>query len=1032
MGKPVDEQFVCHHKRPAPLTRAEIGLPSSVRPRAPLGKPSQAPGVAQARRREEDWGPYEQPNFTQTFAVPERRHETDDEKTRKKERKEKSIQTETLEPGKVDEATQMTARELDGSASNWLYSLPSSRKALPSENQRSAVSSPSSRSSASGQRDLTESSVSEAPGPVPAPVGHLIAQIETLEHYLGNLLESAVPVAPVPLFDPYSIELPPAVPAKPPPSAYCRPGVQTGTFTLPDGRLPLRASVPRSVPPKEPREKQKTRPKFDETSTSTQYRPLPDHYDEYVRLTHRAPKPTSTPAVKEKKKHAHDDWSCLFPKQQPVKAQEPQQTYFRDFNEILRADPALTEKSNSWRRVPAREKVLAKLGDEIRQTVDRMSQPNTSDSDFMSHLSMSEVSVRSAEERPQDVEARRRALAALTDELRETLSKMPQRSTRHESGFQSKLSDSAASTPKNGPGSRSGARDAAPRTAKSSDRSASSSRRTVIPAGSLPDEVHDLMQPLEETTFLTLTPHTTSFEASAVERKAPFDSTGDAERLHAKEAQPNSSIFSATFSPIPRAVSPLSLVSEPEKSVDEELERKQSTSSSDRSEHDRSVGEKLVDTPQNRRKSPSPRLDQVTNAIKKSDDLLARLRSELMRDESLFRSLQHVSQLEKGVEQQKNLKIQLDSSTRDFFETQSDALKLLMHQLGSSGAAGGFRQGSQAAIEVDRAQKSYSSDFESEIHSESSVRESRKRSKSLDAESPESEDIAPPKAVDLLLQEEAKQQRLLLKLREKARIEKTLAELELLQMQKRILRAQGERDKAASIKKRQRGLLMKLQEERAKIEGLRRQRRKDGRQRANESHSSATTYDTSWETDVTHDSVQPNESDSSTSTLQPVSEDVKVFVSLNLNVHCRIELFNRATRCPSKAVRKRSRKRRTIRPFRTLRTRDCGPRCRRGPRRAPSAPRSSAGGGTRADRTTPSISRRRVTNGIVSSLFECDIKQSLPNRNDLGRERRGKSTASLDGSIAKEASRGSAAQARAQEDQQGEVESARKRFTQTN
>ena len=85
------------------------------------------------------------------------------------------------------------------------------------------------------------------------------------------------------------------------------------------------------------------------------------------------------------------------------------------------------------------------------------------------------------------------------------------------------------------------------------------------------------------------------------------------------------------------------------------------------------------------------------------------------------------------------------------------------------------------------------------------------------------------KATEQLLMEEAKQERFLLKLREKATVEKTLAELELLQMQKKILRDQGETAKAATIKKKQRGLLLRLHNQRQRIESLRKLRKKVGR-----------------------------------------------------------------------------------------------------------------------------------------------------------------------------------------------------------
>ena len=129
-------------------------------------------------------------------------------------------------------------------------------------------------------------------------------------------------------------------------------------------------------------------------------------------------------------------------------------------------------------------------------------------------------------------------------------------------------------------------------------------------------------------------------------------------------------------------------------------------------------------------------------------------------------------------------------------------------------------------------------------------------------------------------------------------MEKTLAELDLLQMQKRILRAQGEREKAASIKKKQRGLLLRLQEERAKIESLRKMQRKDAKERKHSGNSDlyeSSSWETDWSAaaitaataDSTSASVNQPESallDSSVDTdressltLQPVTQDLHVF-----------------------------------------------------------------------------------------------------------------------------------------------------------
>ncbi len=440
------------------------------------------------------------------------------------------------------------------------------------------------------------------------------------------------------------------------------------------------------------------------------------------------------------------------------------------------------------------------------------------------------------------------------------------------------------------------------------------------------------------TTYMTLTPQYTSFEVTA-SLAMPLDSTsitdGPALLLAAKEAN-DRSMFSAKLSPIPRAVSPLSLVSDSEPSI--HTERKQSTSSSDRSERDRSVGEKMMDESNSRLKTPSPRTVQLpggsveADAAKKSEELLARLRAEIQRDESLYRSLQHVERLEDSATTKesasKRFRIQIDSKTRTFFEAQTEALRAVAQNVGlMAPVSAAFLQGSQAAMEVDRVQgrktldsgrQTYTSDFEepsvrsspeipTEIPTESVAKSAQRSPRrpvldpgsdsergGLDSSAISDISVLPPKAVDVLLQEEAKQQRLLLKLREKAQVEKTLAELELLQMQKRILRAQGERDKAASIKKKQRGLLLKLQEERGRIEALRRQHKKEEqRSKCSEHHYDSSSWETDWSAasnsnstaaadtsasvrEVSNVDQGGDEDESSTSTLQPISEAIQV------------------------------------------------------------------------------------------------------------------------------------------------------------
>lgn len=60
----------------------------------------------------------------------------------------------------------------------------------------------------------------------------------------------------------------------------------------------------------------------------------------------------------------------------------------------------------------------------------------------------------------------------------------------------------------------------------------------------------------------------------------------------------------------------------------------------------------------------------------------------------------------------------------------------------------------------------------------------------------------------------------LLRLREKALKEKTKAELAWLEHQKKHLRDKGEDDKMPPLRKKQRGLLLRLQQEKAEIKRL--------------------------------------------------------------------------------------------------------------------------------------------------------------------------------------------------------------------
>ena len=94
------------------------------------------------------------------------------------------------------------------------------------------------------------------------------------------------------------------------------------------------------------------------------------------------------------------------------------------------------------------------------------------------------------------------------------------------------------------------------------------------------------------------------------------------------------------------------------------MDRKQSTSSSDRSERERSIGDKLIEssvsrlvTPPRRRSTGKEKREKpITSTDKKpgGQDLLTRLRSEMQRDENLFRSIQQVDRLEESQDTQKN------------------------------------------------------------------------------------------------------------------------------------------------------------------------------------------------------------------------------------------------------------------------------------------------------------------------------------------------------------------------------------------
>ena len=1025
--------YVCHHSRHSPSRRAELGLPPKpmmpkrTKPLASLGVLGRTHTVLRDGDEDENWGPYEAPNFIEALATG-LADETLSPPTAKprqqkgpKASREKSIQTEAAAATyQIDEATQVSQGRRDDS-DDWLHALPSARvdgslfhPTDPVAEAEEKLSDDTVSSSSTLNLPLRRPNFLQQERPVvtgkpPQPVANLLRQIEDLEHYIGNILEAppfqalthpialAVPVQhPAIRSQPQPIQQPPELIVRSRQPVPAAPVLHSTPYVPKEGKL-------HTPPHPEPARSQRlvSQPPLVsplDASTSTEYHQLPDRFSEFIRLSKRATAPQSTKPQRRQQQqpepvfpppgssksqatdlkslfrmtnnasgtadrsrsryHQEESGLSSFLQLPPAKIkppaavqqsapEEPQQTYFRDFNEILRLDPnQLTEPSNSWKRVPRSQSVpqlppsapyniLAAISDELARAqhdIDRIptrfAGNNSSDSDFPSHLSVSDVS----------------AVADVADAATGTR----------------KIKD-AGQPPKNGSGSRTG-----------HDGQPAGSRLTAARAepNQQRDQTHpaQLGNPLElDTTYLTLTPQYTSFDTTA--RSAGVHPNSS--EVEDAERNKDTSIFSARFSPIPRAMSTISVASD-----DSRAERKQSTSSSSgHSEHDRSIGERILEENASRiTKTPSPRAIQLPAAAttatatgRSPDDLLSRLRAEMLRDESLVRSLQHVDRLEDSArEHEKRFRIQFDPQARSFFESQTEALRAIAQevrngQVTSNSAA--YLQGSQAAMEVDRIQSrssrtetskqdTYSANFEPPSGGSSQATESWATTEGTDqpaatgatkqpgeqrhpkraapkatgaANISDSEStvlssdasVLPPKAVDILLQEEAKQQRLLLKLREKAQVEKTLAELELLQMQKRILRAQGEREKAASIKKKQRGLLLKLQEERTRIEALRKQHKKDEQRSKGQASADhlydSTFWETDWSTASTSTASAPASSaaaaaaaapadtsaasameasavadqaddESSTSTLQPISENIQVRLSFSFSM----------------------------------------------------------------------------------------------------------------------------------------------------
>ncbi|XP_058245075.1 centrosome-associated protein 350 isoform X3 [Hemibagrus wyckioides] len=141
------------------------------------------------------------------------------------------------------------------------------------------------------------------------------------------------------------------------------------------------------------------------------------------------------------------------------------------------------------------------------------------------------------------------------------------------------------------------------------------------------------------------------------------------------------------------------------------------------------------------------------------------------------------------------------------------------------------------SVTEDELEKSFRSVLPSESHWRGSVERKRQSDEEPHAEKSSTKDGSVPvfsgdqysfseftmAMVKQCMQEEevrSQHQSSLLRLRHRALKEKTRAELEWLELQKRHLRDKGEDDKMPPIRKKQRGLLLKLQQEQAEIRRL--------------------------------------------------------------------------------------------------------------------------------------------------------------------------------------------------------------------
>ena len=639
----VPATYVCNHSRPADKHRME-GLPEAARVKKvqrtkSRDRASDAPPTLDWTRaqptqktEEENWGP--SANFARTFLVPPEPIPP----PRAVPIREKSIQTDTQVEqapsvaSKVDEAIQVSplpSNANESTASTWLHVHPSRLATAPEASIENlligsaSVSISSSTLSSHVQVDRRPSDPSAV-----VPDDHLIRQIEHLENYIGHLLDAPPFRTYVPPFHPV------ALPADNSTSFHHIPPVEQ----------------PEDTPDRPPHDSV-SRQKHDWT-VSTQYHQLPDRLNQFLKLKKPSPNTSGNQAEKDIRqtdyKYQHFFRQPEHPKASKPKTEtevtsifnmnrnpdlqtpwtekaagigsEEPQTYFRDFNEILQMDcktNPLTESSLSWKRIdlsrsthnrssfkpdvaPPQQppyNILTAISGRLAQGIQQIPLQNTtSDSDFRSGISMSDASVADQSDAA-TVQPKADPKNGLGTRIVNVGADAGD-SSINLSGFNSSANSAGSSRKRvpSPPVRHPVIAVQSPTPAKKSEAGTSQSL-DLHPPQLRADLSRLEISGLNETTYRTLTPQYTSFDST---REIADEAPAETENFDETSFRP---IFpmNLKLSPIPRPDSSIahrsvSSDSEPNLSLSSSgvsVKRKQSTSS-ERSERDRSVGENPV------------------------------------------------------------------------------------------------------------------------------------------------------------------------------------------------------------------------------------------------------------------------------------------------------------------------------------------------------------------------------------------------------------------------------------------------------